>query len=270
MHLYERFLQALIRSSLTESRPPIDAVRVASEHPRARARRRWVSVALGIVVPIAVGLCLIPLRDELGRSIAMIFVLPTLFIALARGPLGAVVSAVVSAAMYNFFLTSPYLSMRIDASADIVTMLVLFITAAVVGVTSSNLRDMTLAASTRRGDVDAFVAMTTSHSHDRMIEVACGSLVTMLGASSAQWRPGYHGTVDPVLHRDGTIAGKNSSVLPPTIEIPATVGTTELGRFIVRSGDHETSREERRAALSLVDIFALLVRDRGVTDHART
>ncbi len=257
MSPFERFLRALVRSSLDGTDGRKERVHPAQAHPHA-AKPDWPwSLAVGTVAPAVLGLGLIPFRESLGVSSAIVFVLPTLFVALARGPLGAFVAATTSAITYNLLLTRPYYSLRIDQSSEIVAMIVLFVSAAVIGVTGTRLRDMTQAASTRRIDVDAFVAIADrSLDPDRRAAVTCRALTAMLNAASTEWLPGYHGTVSPVLGRDGTVAGRDSSVLPTSIEVPSKVGILELGRFVVRSRGRDTSREERVAALALVDVFS--------------
>ena len=203
------------------------------------------------------GLALIPFRESLGVSSAIVFVLPSLFIAVARGTLGALVAATTSAIVYNVLLTRPYYSLRVEQSAEVVAMTVLFVAATVIGITGTRLRDMTHAASARRIDVDAFVALADrTLDADERATVTCRALTAMLNATSTEWLPGYHGKVSPVLSRDGTVAGRDISTLPNLIELPSVVGSLELGRFVVRSTGNDTSREERTAALALVEVFS--------------
>ena len=257
MNPYVRFLRALIRSSVTAPSPRDEPDHPAAQHPRAAARDRRISLLVAVVVPIVVGLILLPFRTGLGVSAAIIFVVPTLFVALARGPLGAIVAAVVSALAYNLLLTRPHYSLLITEESEVVAMVVLLVAGGLVGITSSHLRDMTEAAATRRTDVDGFMAVAAAgRSNGDLVEATCRSLTAILEASSTRWQPGYHGSVDPVLARDGSVAGHDDDALPANIEIPAVVGTTELGRFVVHSRDHPTSIEERAAALALVDVFA--------------
>lgn len=257
MNLYARFLRALIRSSFAGTGGRKERVDPSHAHPRATKQDWTWTVTFGAAVPAVVGCALIPFRESFGVSSAIVFVLPTLFVALARGPLGALIAATTSAIMYNLLLTQPYYSLRIDESAEIVAMIVLFVSAAFIGITSTHLRDMTQVASTRRTDVDAFVALAARGlDADKRTDVTSRALTAILNGSSTQWLPGYHGTVSPVLNRDGTIAGRDLSALPALVEVPAKIGAYELGRFVVRSDGKDTSREERSVALALVDVFA--------------
>ncbi|MEP6298381.1 MAG: DUF4118 domain-containing protein, partial [Ilumatobacter sp.] len=236
MSPYARLLRFLVLSNFRTGAPVGDRPEPASEHPRAAARSRSVTIAVAVVVPILAGVVLVPSRDAVGQSSAILFVLPTLFVALARGPLGAVVAGVVSSLAYNALHTQPYYSLVIEDSDEIVAMVVLLVAGTVVGVTSSHLREMSEAAFTRGRDVDGFVALVGGgRTPSDLADIACRELTTILRASSATWHPGYHGTVDPVMSTAGTVSNRSEEVLPSSVEIPATVGLVELGRFVVRS-----------------------------------
>jgi hypothetical protein len=97
---------------------------------------------------------------------------------------------------------------------------------------------------------------------------ACGHLTAILHLRRCTWHPGYHGTAGPVLLPTGAIMGYSSAlpadraVLLQYLEIPATVGSTELGRFIATPHPESTvSIEERLTAAAIVALFASVIDD---------
>jgi K+-sensing histidine kinase KdpD len=80
---------------------------------RADDPRAWI--VTGALGGLALGIALIPLRSVTSASnLAFALVAFTIVVAELGGRSAAVVTAVVSALTLNFFLTEPYLSLRID------------------------------------------------------------------------------------------------------------------------------------------------------------
>jgi hypothetical protein len=80
-----------------------------------------VSIVAGIFGALALGVLFTLVRDATSPSnFAFAFLILTILIAEFGGHLAAVVTAVVSAMSLNFFLTAPYLTLRIDKTDDLI------------------------------------------------------------------------------------------------------------------------------------------------------
>ncbi len=78
---------------------------------------RLVVAGIGVAAlgPIVVGSLLVLVRDHMARSnAALVFVIVVVLAAALGGRWAAVTAAVVSAMSYDFFLTRPYGSLKID------------------------------------------------------------------------------------------------------------------------------------------------------------
>jgi len=87
-----------------------------------------VGVAVGTFGPLAVAALCIPLRGHVATAnLALVFVLVVVAAGAAGGRLAGLVAAVVSTMAYDFFLTRPYGSLKIDRAADFETALLLLV-----------------------------------------------------------------------------------------------------------------------------------------------
>jgi hypothetical protein len=87
--------------------------------------------------------------------------------------------------------------------------------------------------------------------------------VGILSLRACSWRANYRGGAGPELLRSGAIRGPRSTldpdraVLPSGLEIPASSGATEIGRFVLTPDPSvAVSLEERRTAATLVGLLA--------------
>jgi K+-sensing histidine kinase KdpD len=89
---------------------------------------------MSIVAPVVVAALLIPGRGHLNTANdALILVVVTVVISTFGTRLVSAVSAVVSAASFDFFLTRPYGSLRISRQSDLVTEVLFVVVALIVG-----------------------------------------------------------------------------------------------------------------------------------------
>lgn len=84
------------------------------------------------------------------EPVALLYIPPVLVAALTCGLWPALAAAIVSTLTYNFFFTEPYGTFRIHSPADVVTVVVLFLVAAVVSRLAASLREQS-----RRADAHA-------------------------------------------------------------------------------------------------------------------
>ena len=113
------------------------------------ARSSWFAIALGGLAPIAVAIVLVPLRDEIDNAnLALILVFVVVIAAILGGRRAGAVAAVTSTLAFDFFLTRPFLSARVESADDIETLLILLAVGLLVGELAS--RRTTRRGATRR------------------------------------------------------------------------------------------------------------------------
>jgi K+-sensing histidine kinase KdpD len=279
MNRIDRLFQRYIRD-LTIGPPTRPARRRAETlEPRGRTTpaswRLTVAYALAIILPVSTAAVLILVRENHARTTAVILVIPVVIVAVlgATGP--AVVAALSAGLAYDVFLTRPYYHVVIDDTDDITTTIVLGIVALAVGLLSSRLIRITARDVARGGQLHhllEFVQTTRSvDTETELTEAACRHISGVLHLRSCRWRADYHGGTSPTLLATGGITGRATAMnpdraeLPATLELPAVVGTTELGRFILESpADQVSSREERLTAAAIASICAGVVRQRSL------
>ncbi len=97
-----------------------------------------VGVALGGIGPIAVGALLVPLRDEVDNAnLALVLMFVVTVAAIVGGRGAGALAAVTSTFAFDFFLTRPFLSVRIDTTSDIETAAILLAVGLLVGEVAS-------------------------------------------------------------------------------------------------------------------------------------
>ncbi len=97
---------------------------------------RLVVAGIGVAAlgPIVVASLLVLVRDHMARSnAALVFVIVVVLAAALGGRWAGVTAAVVSAMSYDFFLTRPYGSLKIDDGEDIVATVLLLAVGLIVG-----------------------------------------------------------------------------------------------------------------------------------------
>ncbi|HEX6421353.1 MAG TPA: DUF4118 domain-containing protein [Acidimicrobiales bacterium] len=252
----------------------------ARRHPRPRPEtaepgersalvlsRVVTAYVLAVALPVATAAALVPVRDDHGRTTAIVLVLPVVLVAVlgATGP--AVLAAATAGLAYDVLLTEPYFHVVISDSDDVVAAVTLVLVGLAVGLLSSRLVRLTARDAARRDELRHLLAFvhvaTTGAGEDRLAGEACQRIAAVLGLRECRWHPGYHGTAAPVMRPTGEIAGfltgreADLAQLPPTVELPAGAGAGELGRFVLASAPGRvTSREERLTAATIAALFA--------------
>lgn len=238
-------------------------------------RRLEIAYGLAVLLPTLAAAALIPLRVDHGATVAIILVVPVVIVAIlgASGP--AALAAVTAGIAYDFFLTEPYYQLVIDDPDDIVAAVTLVAVGLVVGLLKGRLVDTTARSAARRDELRHLVSfarsVTSDTGRDDLEAVASDHLIAVLGLRGCEWQPGQSDGVAPTLLPDGSIIGfvnalnPDRAKLPGVLELPAGVGTTGVGRFVLTPDpDHVTSFEERVTASTIAELFASAVgRQRG-------
>jgi hypothetical protein len=232
--------------------------------PRSRLLLAYL---VGLLLPLATAALLVPFREDHGRAMAIVLVVPVLVTASlgATGP--AVVAALSAGLAYDVLLTRPYQQLAIDDPDDVVAAIVLVVVALVVGVSSSRLLRLRARSAARQTELHHLVgfadAVAREPSFDELAAEACGRIAALLGLQECRWSVGRLGGDRPVLLPDGNVMGYITALnpdrakLPPEVELPAVAGTTAVGHFVlVSDGTCLTSYEERLTAATIATLFA--------------
>jgi hypothetical protein len=240
------------------------------ERATVAPRRQLAGYVFAVVLPAAVSLALLPLRADHSRLVALILVVPVVAIALLGGLGPAVVAAISAGASYGIMHTRPYWHVVIDDADEVGTTITLLIVAVTVGLLCGRVVQLNARDASRRHELDQVLAFMSAAASGSDIEVlsgeVCRRLTALLNLRECRWSADYRGGVGPVLEPTGAVSGRagdlnpDRATLPDNLEIPAIVGSRELGRFVL-TPDRRTvvSDEERLTAATIVGLFARLV-----------
>src|SRR4051812_1421958 len=106
--------------------------------PESDQNRSVVTLALAALGPVVVALLLVPVRTELhNATLPLVLVLVVVLAGIIGGRRAGALAAIVATVSFDFFLTRPYLSMKIETSADLETALILLGVGLLVGTVAS-------------------------------------------------------------------------------------------------------------------------------------
>lgn len=241
------------------------------ERARIPARRLALAYALAVVLPLLSAAALIPLRASHGRALAIVLVIPVVVVAAlgATGP--ALIAALSAGAGYAVLLTPPYYSFAFDKPDDRVATLILVAVGVAVGVLNSLLVGARTGNAARRSELEHLLRfaseVTGPRSSEQLTASACDHLSAVLHLSSCRWQPGPRtGASAPVLLPTGGIMGylkdlnPDRAQLPQGLELPATSGGHEMGRFVLTPEPGQVvSYEERLTAATIATMYAAAI-----------
>lgn len=243
------------------------AIEPTERQPLGVLRLRVAYVA-AIVLPFAIGALMIPLRDELDQSTALILVVPVLMVALAGGIWPGLLAALSATVAFDVLLTRPYFGFAIHDDDDVVAAATLLIVGAVVGTVASRLARVDTRAGARRRTIGQFTSFVTAIANgaaddQTIIDDAASAISDILGLADCEWRAGKAPTTAPTILPDGQLMAYLSDLsedrarLPALTELPVATGAADLGRFVLHpTQDHDVSIEERRAAAAVAQLLA--------------
>jgi hypothetical protein len=103
--------------------------------------RTVVGIAFAALAPVVVALVLVPIRSEVDNAnLALILVLVVVAAAILGGRRAGAVAAIMATLSFDFFLTKPYLSLKVETSNDVETVLTLLGVGLLVGAVASRRR----------------------------------------------------------------------------------------------------------------------------------
>ena len=211
---------------------------------------------------------LIPWREDLEQSTALILTLPVLVVAVLGGAGPGVLSAVVAGVCFDFALTIPYHQLAIRDNDDMVALVVLVSVGVAVGLLARGLTGARSRADVRLEELDHVFAFTRqaigAATPDDVIEAARRHFEQVLGLADAEWRPIAREVEEPLMLADGHVMGlvtklpQDRAELASGTQVPVCSGSSELGHFVLRpSAGHVVSLEERRVASTIAGVLGL-------------
>jgi len=219
--------------------------------------------------PLALAALCIPVRDHAATAnLALLFVVVVVGAAATGGRLAGAVAAVISTMAYDFFLTRPYGSLKIDRAADFETAALLLL----IGLVTSELMSFAYryrAASTRsRGEIDRLHTVTdlvaAGTDGHQMVPIVRDELVGLLSLRDCTFEVAPFDDTLPRIEHDGTFDAprrrwsRGEFALPDGgAELRVEARGTTFGRFVVvPQPEVGTSLEARTVAVMLVEQLA--------------
>ena len=229
---------------------------------------RLVVAGLGLAAlgPLVVASLLVTVRDHMARSnAALVFVIVVVLAAALGGRWAGVTAAVISAMSYDFFLTRPYGSLKIDELEDIVATVLLLAVGLIVGEVvvwahrGHRQKERGQDEITRLHRVAEQVAAGAS-AHD-VLESVRAELTHLLSLRGCTFEQPPFGSPLPRLGRNGSIdiprrrIIRGEFTLPAEgVEIPVLGRGRQVGRLVLEpEPDVGVSIEERVVAIAISD-----------------
>jgi hypothetical protein len=227
-----------------------------------------VVAGLGVAAlgPLVVASLLVLVRDHMARSnAALVFVIVVVLAAALGGRWAGVTAAVVSAMSYDFFLTRPYGSLKIDELEDIVATVLLLAVGVIVGEVvvwahrGHRQKKRGQDEITRLHRVAELVA-SGAHSQD-VLQSVRAELTDLLSLRACTFEQPPLGSPLPRLGRNGSIdlprrrIVRGEFTLPAEgVEIPVLGRGRQVGRLVLEpEPEVGVSLEERIVAIAISD-----------------
>ena len=239
--------------------------RTAGPAHRSRISTSWVALA-AVVGPVAVAVALVPWRAHLdGADDALVLVVVIVAVASSGRRAAAVVAALVAALAFDFFLTRPYQSFRIEREQDLVTEVLLLVVGLTVGELAARGRRHRRTASERGDELAVLHAVTelsaSGHTPREVISAAGLELRDLLFLDDCLF---VGSLADPVVTRITTQGVVQVGAAPwpteriglptRTVDLPVRGGGWLLGHFLLTpSPGRPVSRERLQVAVAIAD-----------------
>ncbi|WP_199571554.1 DUF4118 domain-containing protein [Streptomyces murinus] len=216
--------------------------------PRTWPPRDRVALAAGLALPFLVALALVPARTALSHTdAALVLVLVVVAVAALGSRTAGAVAALSAAAWFDFFLTRPYQTFDITASADIETAALLLAVGVMVSQLAARARKLHIITVTdaaylarihRTADL-----VRSVHSADTVVDHVRTELTELLGLRACRFEYGTLTGRPPRLENDGSVTVGRHTRNPDTdgwpdgeIELRAYGNGHYLGRFLLTPG----------------------------------
>jgi K+-sensing histidine kinase KdpD len=227
--------------------------------------------------PVVVGALLVSVRDDIEHTTAaLILVVVVVLAAWAGGRASGAFAAVVAAASFDFFLTRPYLSLRIESEADIETTFVLLVIGLLVGQIVVSARRSHRAADRASDEIGRLRRIAeqaaTNASSDDLKQAVEAELLGLMGLRECTFVHDAPESGLPRIERSGALtvtqhrftAGGEFALPAAGVELPVIGRGEVLGRFILTPDpDAGVSLDARIVAVALADQLGAALAARG-------
>ena len=203
----------------------------------AWATRDRIAQASGLLAPFLVALVLVPVRTDLSHTnAALILVVVVVAVAALGSRMAGVVAALSAAAWYDFFLTRPYETFDISASADVETAVLLLVVGVIVSQLAARARRLEVVMVTDAAHL-ALLHRTadlarSANSADTVVDHVRGELVGLLGLRACRFEYGRLMGKPARLLKDGSVTGWATE----EAELRVYGNGRYLGRFMLTPG----------------------------------
>jgi len=228
--------------------------------------RTVVGIAFAVLAPVVVAVLLVPIRSEVDNAnLALLLVLVVVAAAIFGGRRAGAVAAISATLSFDFFLTKPYLSLKVETSNDFETVLILLGVGLLVGAVASRRRraererDQAADAIEHVHRVADLVARDASL--DEVADAVTHELRVLLSLHDCflEFPPFLYAR--PRLERGGNVDASEQrwfasgiALSPDGVELPVLERGAETARFVlVGNPDVSVTIEERVAAVALAD-----------------
>jgi K+-sensing histidine kinase KdpD len=228
--------------------------------------RRWWAPRVGVALlaPALAALVLVPLRAHiLNTNLALVLVVVVLGAAVAGGRIAGVVGAVSAALSYDFFLTVPYGSLKIEHGDDIETTVLLAAIGLIAGELVERARRSEAAAIARRRDLERIRRRAElaagGERPGRLIEQSAQELTELLDLKVCRYVPTPPPEGLPVFTHDAIrVPGFVDDDAPRSaVALPVRAHGRDLGHFLLvfpsESFGLGAPVDVRHAAIALAD-----------------
>lgn len=228
--------------------------------------RDRLALAAGLAAPFLVALALVPFRTGLTHTnAALVLVVVVVAVAALGSRAAGVVAALSAAAWFDFFLTRPYQTFGINASADIETAVLLLVVGVIVSQLAARARRlevMTVTDADHLARIHRTAALAQSaNSADTVVDHVRTELTDLLDLRACRFEYGSLVGRPPRLEKDGSVTVGRRSWNPDTdgwpegeIELRAYGNGRYLGRFMLTPGPGAVpALQARLVAVTLAD-----------------
>jgi hypothetical protein len=236
----------------------------------------YAGYAIGALLPLAVAAILIPLRDDIvTANVALILVLVVVLAAATGGWKAGALSAIVTTLTFDFWFTTPYLSLKIEKADDVETAALLLAVGVCVGLIASRTRIAWRAADKTRSEITRIhrVAELSARGADPadILMAAQAELIGLLHLHECRFEPGVGAGYLPRIERNGALTGTDTHYyahgdgqleLPRLgVELPVWSRGQPVGQFVLGpTPGVGVSLEQRVVAVAIADqVGAVLV-----------
>jgi K+-sensing histidine kinase KdpD len=238
--------------------------------------------AVGGLGPIAIAGALVPFRNDIEHTTCvLILVVVVVLAAMAGGRATGALGAIVAAASFDFFLTKPYLSLRIEGAADIETTVMLLVIGLLVGEMVVWAKRSRRAAQQAAEEIGRFRRVSEQAakggSIDDLVHTVEAELIGLLHLETCHFEQGAPTTTQPRLERTGALtehhrrfAGTEFALPREGVILPVIGNGRTLGHLVMEpEPDVGVSLESRVVAVALADQLGavLATRDDQTSSH---